>query len=165
MRAHRRPGLDCCFPNYSGGVSALALLAVTLLSAAEQARAIGMRRALGATRGRIMLEVLAKTSTMAGLGGAVAAAAARPMSRLLTPILLTPGGIFRIPPSNLHNAFTGSGARRATVALGVPKSTEAFKDGEPACYNASRPEHAFICPSGVWSWSAWGSSRCSPNCS
>jgi putative ABC transport system permease protein len=60
----------------AGPISAMALLAAVvvvtntiLVSVTQRTREIGVRRALGATRGQVMAEVLAESALIAALGG------------------------------------------------------------------------------------------------
>lgn len=68
-------------------VGGIAVLTVSLVNVTEQIRAIALRRALGATRRRVMGEILAQSLVLAGLGGAVGVLLAWPIARLLEPAL------------------------------------------------------------------------------
>lgn len=70
-------------------VAGIAVLTVSLANVAEQTRAIALRRALGATRGRVLREVLAQSLVLSGLGGVVGILLAWPLERLLEPALPT----------------------------------------------------------------------------
>lgn len=70
-------------------VSGIAILTVSLVTMAEQVRAIALRRALGAGRGRIMGEMLLQSIVLATAGGLCGVAAAWPLGRLLGPLLPT----------------------------------------------------------------------------
>lgn len=68
-------------------VGGIAVLTVSLVNVTEQLRAIALRRALGATRLRVMGEILAQSLALSGLGGAAGVLLAWPISRLLEPAL------------------------------------------------------------------------------
>ncbi|MFS8582661.1 MAG: ABC transporter permease, partial [Limnochordales bacterium] len=62
-------------------VSSIAMFTTTLANLAPRTRYIGLSRALGATRGRIVREVVAESAVLAGIGGVVGAALAFPLRK------------------------------------------------------------------------------------
>lgn len=68
-------------------VSGIAILTVSLVTVAEQARAIALRRALGASRRRVMGEMLLQSVVLGAAGGLGGVAAAWPLGKLLGPLL------------------------------------------------------------------------------
>lgn len=76
-------------------VSSIAMFTTTLANLTQRTRYIGLSRALGATRGRIVREVVAETALLAGIGGAVGVVAAFPLrATLFAPLfnVLSEGG-------------------------------------------------------------------------
>jgi putative ABC transport system permease protein len=65
-------------------VSGLGILAITWIAIKERTREIGTRRALGATRGDIFLQVLVETGTLALTGCLLGVAVSWPVSRLIS---------------------------------------------------------------------------------
>ncbi|WP_324716033.1 ABC transporter permease [Carboxydochorda subterranea] len=86
-------------------VGGIAVLTVSLVNVTEQVRAIALRRALGATRRRVLGEILAQSLVLSGLGGLVGILLAWPIERLLEPALPTV-------------SFLGGRLGEAYVALG-----------------------------------------------
>lgn len=77
-------------------VSAIAMFTTTLANLAQRTRYIGLGRALGATRGRVVREVVAESALLAGIGGVVGVALAFPLrATVLSPLLgvLSSGGV------------------------------------------------------------------------
>lgn len=69
-------------------VSAIAMFTTTLANLAQRTRYIGLGRALGATRGRVVREVVAESALLAGIGGVVGVAMAFPLrATVLSPLL------------------------------------------------------------------------------
>jgi putative ABC transport system permease protein len=60
-------------------VCSIGIFSITLVDVAERTREIGMRRALGATRGHIILEFLFDASLLAGFGAIIGVSLAIPM--------------------------------------------------------------------------------------
>lgn len=69
-------------------VSGIALFTVTLVNLAEQRHSIGLRRALGASRGSILRETVAEAIVLAGTGGVLGVALSEPVGRFLLQTLL-----------------------------------------------------------------------------
>ena len=65
-------------------VSGLGIVAITWIALKERTREIGTRRALGATRNDIFLQVLAETATLAVTGSLLGAAVSWPTSHLIS---------------------------------------------------------------------------------
>lgn len=74
-------------------VSSIAMFTTTLANLTQRTRYIGLGRALGATRGRVVREVVAETALLAGVGGLVGVAAAFPLrATVLAPLFNVFGG-------------------------------------------------------------------------
>ncbi|HHV54743.1 MAG TPA: FtsX-like permease family protein [Firmicutes bacterium] len=69
-------------------VSGIALFTVTLVNLAEQRHSIGLRRALGASRGSILRETVGEAIVLAGTGGVLGVALSEPVGRFLLQTLL-----------------------------------------------------------------------------
>lgn len=69
-------------------VSGIALFTVTLVNLAEQRHSIGLRRALGASRGSILRETVGEALVLAGTGGVLGVALSEPVGRFLLQTLL-----------------------------------------------------------------------------
>ncbi|MBE3575374.1 MAG: ABC transporter permease [Firmicutes bacterium] len=63
-------------------VSSISILSVSMVGIVERTREFGLKRALGATRGRVLRGVLAESGLLAFLGGLIGLLAALPLARL-----------------------------------------------------------------------------------
>ncbi len=77
-----------------GGIAAISLLVggigimnIMLVSVSERTREIGIRKAIGATRGRILLQFLIEALVISGMGGLIGLVLALLTNRLLGPVL------------------------------------------------------------------------------
>jgi len=71
-------------------VSSIAMFTTTLANLAPRTRYIGLSRALGATRARIVREVVTESAVLAGIGGLVGVALAFPLrTTVLAPLLIS----------------------------------------------------------------------------
>lgn len=86
-------------------ISSIAVFTTTLANLTQRTRYIGLGRSLGATRGRVVREVVAETALIAGVGGLIGAIVAFPLrATVLAPLL--PGVV---------NAAEGPGAGGAVL--------------------------------------------------
>jgi predicted permease len=109
-----------------GAVGLVLLLACSnvagllLVRASARGRELAVRTALGASRGRLLRQVLLESSLLAGLGGVLGVAFARAAVALLPR--LAPGGIFRLEETVVDGrvlAFAIAASALAGVASGL----------------------------------------------
>src|SRR5690606_40181276 len=83
-------GVQTCALPISLIVSSIAMFTTTLANLAPRTRYIGLSRALGATRARIVREVVTESAVLAGIGGLVGVALAFPLrTTVLAPLLIS----------------------------------------------------------------------------
>ncbi|BAS28575.1 ABC transporter permease [Limnochorda pilosa] len=97
-------------------VGGVAVLTASLVNLAYESRAIGLHRALGAGRGRVMRQVLGESMLLAGIGGLAGLVMAWPIQWLIKPLL--PGPPFFPELQGLHPLAAVSGLLLA-VAVGL----------------------------------------------
>lgn len=85
-------------------VSGFAVFTTFLASVAERVRLIGLARAIGATRGRVLREVVAEAVLLSGIGGGIGLLLTYPMRRFIFS-------------SAVGGAATAPGAVDVTIAL------------------------------------------------
>lgn len=91
-------------------VSSIAVFTTTMANLTQRTRYIGLSRAIGATRGRVVREVVAETALLAGIGGLLGVVLAFPLrTTLLAPLLGGFGGGSVAVGDVLWTALTGVG--------------------------------------------------------
>ena len=89
-------------------VGGIGVMAIMMVSVTDRTREIGVRKALGATRGDIMLQFLIEAATLTGIGGAIGIAIGLAMGGLVTRFM----NVDAAPPAALT-------AIAVTVSIGI----------------------------------------------
>jgi putative ABC transport system permease protein len=89
-------------------VGGIGVMAIMMVSVTDRTREIGVRKALGATRGDIMLQFLIEASTLTGIGGAIGIVIGLGMGGVVTKLMNVPAA----PPAALT-------AIAVTVSVGI----------------------------------------------
>ena len=89
-------------------VGGIGVMAIMMVSVTDRTREIGVRKALGATRGDIMLQFLIEAATLTGIGGAIGIALGLAMGGLVTRFM----NVDAAPPAALT-------AIAVTVSIGI----------------------------------------------
>ena len=89
-------------------VGGIGVMAIMMVSVTDRTREIGVRKALGATRGDIMLQFLIEAATLTGIGGAIGIALGLGMGGLVTRLM----NVDAAPPVTLT-------AVAVTVSIGI----------------------------------------------
>jgi len=89
-------------------VGGIGVMAIMMVSVTDRTREIGVRKALGATRGDIMLQFLIEAATLTGIGGAIGIALGLGMGGLVTRLM----NVDAAPPVTLT-------AIAVTVSIGI----------------------------------------------
>jgi putative ABC transport system permease protein len=78
-------------------VGGIGVMAIMMVSVTDRTREIGVRKALGATRGDIMLQFLVEAATLTGIGGAIGVVLGLAMGGVVTRIM----NVDAAPPATL----------------------------------------------------------------
>jgi putative ABC transport system permease protein len=89
-------------------VGGIGVMAIMMVSVTDRTREIGVRKALGATRGDIMLQFLIEAATLTGIGGIIGIALGLGMGGLVTKFMKVDAA----PPASLT-------AIAVTVSIGI----------------------------------------------
>ena len=89
-------------------VGGIGVMAIMMVSVTDRTREIGVRKALGATRGDIMLQLLIEAATLTGIGGVIGIALGLAMGGLVTRFM----NVDAAPPASLT-------AIAVTVSIGI----------------------------------------------
>jgi putative ABC transport system permease protein len=89
-------------------VGGIGVMAIMMVSVTDRTREIGVRKALGATRGDIMLQFLIEAATLTGIGGAIGIALGLAMGGVATRVM----NVDAAPPASLT-------AVAVTVSIGI----------------------------------------------
>jgi len=89
-------------------VGGIGVMAIMMVSVTDRTREIGVRKALGATRGDIMLQFLIEAATLTGIGGAIGIALGLGMGGIVTRLM----NVDAAPPVSLT-------AIAVTVSIGI----------------------------------------------
>jgi len=89
-------------------VGGIGVMAIMMVSVTDRTREIGVRKALGATRGDIMLQFLIEAATLTGIGGVIGIALGLAMGGLVTRFM----NVDAAPPASLT-------AIAVTVSIGI----------------------------------------------
>ena len=89
-------------------VGGIGVMAIMMVSVTDRTREIGVRKALGATRGDIMLQFLIEAATLTGIGGAIGIALGLGMGGMVTRLM----NVDAAPPVSLT-------AVAVTVSIGI----------------------------------------------
>jgi putative ABC transport system permease protein len=89
-------------------VGGIGVMAIMMVSVTDRTREIGVRKALGATRGDIMLQFLIEASTLTGIGGAIGIVIGLGMGGVVTKVMKVDAA----PPAALT-------AIAVTVSVGI----------------------------------------------
>jgi len=89
-------------------VGGIGVMAIMMVSVTDRTREIGVRKALGATRGDIMLQFLIEAATLTGIGGVIGIALGLAMGGLVTRLMKVDAA----PPASLT-------AIAVTVSIGI----------------------------------------------
>ncbi|HUQ83545.1 MAG TPA: ABC transporter permease [Gemmatimonadaceae bacterium] len=89
-------------------VGGIGVMAIMMVSVTDRTREIGVRKALGATRGDIMLQFLIEAATLTGIGGIVGIAIGLAMGGIVTKFM----NVDAAPPATLT-------AVAVTVSIGI----------------------------------------------
>ena len=89
-------------------VGGIGVMAIMMVSVTDRTREIGVRKALGATRGDIMLQFLIEASTLTGIGGAIGILLGLAMGGVVTKLMKVEAA----PPATLT-------AVAVTVSIGI----------------------------------------------
>ncbi len=89
-------------------VGGIGVMAIMMVSVTDRTREIGVRKALGATRGDIMLQFLIEAATLTGIGGVIGIALGLGMGGIVTKLMKVDAA----PPASLT-------AIAVTVSIGI----------------------------------------------
>ena len=89
-------------------VGGIGVMAIMMVSVTDRTREIGVRQALGATRGDIMLQFLIEAATLTGIGGVIGIALGLGMGGIVTKLMKVDAA----PPASLT-------AIAVTVSIGI----------------------------------------------
>ena len=89
-------------------VGGIGVMAIMMVSVTDRTREIGVRKALGATRGDIMMQFLIEAATLTGIGGAIGIALGLGMGGIVTRLM----NVDAAPPVSLT-------AIAVTVSIGI----------------------------------------------
>jgi putative ABC transport system permease protein len=89
-------------------VGGIGVMAIMMVSVTDRTREIGVRKALGATRGDIMLQFLIEAATLTGIGGAIGIVIGLGAGGVVTKIM----NVDAAPPATLT-------AIAVTVSIGI----------------------------------------------
>jgi putative ABC transport system permease protein len=89
-------------------VGGIGVMAIMMVSVTDRTREIGVRKALGATRGDIMLQFLIEAATLTGIGGVIGIALGLGMGGIVTRLMKVDAA----PPASLT-------AIAVTVSIGI----------------------------------------------
>ena len=89
-------------------VGGIGVMAIMMVSVTDRTREIGVRKALGATRGDIMLQFLIEAATLTGIGGVIGIGLGLAMGGLVTRFM----NVDAAPPASLT-------AVAVTVSVGI----------------------------------------------